>query len=145
GRRRLLAVGRLHPVKGFDQLIEAFDSIAHFFPDWDLVILGEGPERTALEEQIHRTGLGERITLPGRVGNIGQWYDASDIYVLSSRTESLSNTLLEAMASGLAVVACDCETGPREIIRDTIDGALVQPAGDPEALAAYLSDLMAHE
>lgn len=144
GRLRLLAVGRLHPVKGFDVLLEAFASIAALFPDWDLVILGEGTQRSALEEQIEQSGLAERVSLPGRIGNIGQWYAQSDLYVLSSRVEGLSNTLLEAMASGLPCVAFDCETGPREIIRNGIDGALVQPVEDAEAMAAWLSNLMAH-
>src|SRR3546814_12865908 len=68
----------------------------------------------------------------------------SDLYVLISRVDGLSNTLLEAMASGLAPVAFDCETGPREIVRNGIDGVLVSPAADSEALAAHLSDMMAH-
>lgn len=144
GRLRLLAVGRLHPVKGFDVLLQAFAAIAELFPDWDLVILGEGEQRAVLEEQVEQTGLSTRVSLPGRVGNIGQWYAQSDLYVLSSRVEGLSNTLLEAMASGLPCVAFDCETGPREIIRDGIDGVLVRPAEDPDALAAWLSNLMAH-
>lgn len=144
GRHRLLAAGRLHPVKGFDHLINAFASIADRFPNWDLVILGEGDSRDALQNQVDALGLTERITLPGRVGNIGQWYRASDLYVLSSRMEGLSNTLLEAMAAGLTAVAVDCDTGPRAIIRDGIDGVLVRPADDDDALAAHLSDLMAH-
>jgi len=144
GRFRLLAVGRLHPVKGFDVLIHAFSLLAKYFPAWDLVIAGEGGERDALQAQIDALSLGDRITLVGRVGNIRDWYEQSDLYVLSSRTEGLSNTLLEAMASGLPAVAFDCETGPREIIRPDLDGVLVAPVEDPEALAAYLSDLMAH-
>ncbi|HLR78834.1 MAG TPA: glycosyltransferase family 4 protein [Burkholderiaceae bacterium] len=144
GRCRLLAVGRLHPVKGFDRLIAAFSMIADRFPDWDLVILGEGDSRQDLERQVRDLHLDERVSLPGRVGNISRWYETSDLYVLSSRMEGLSNTLLEAMASGLAAVAVDCDTGPREIIRDGIDGVLVNPADDEEALAAYMSDLMAH-
>lgn len=144
GRLRLLAVGRLHPVKGFDVLVEAFASIAELFPEWDLVILGEGAQRRVLEDQIEQSGLAGRVSLPGRVGNVGQWYEQSDLYVLSSRAEGLSNTLLEAMASGLPCVAFDCETGPREVIRDGIDGVLVRPAEDAEAMAAWLSNLMAH-
>ncbi|MBV6272883.1 glycosyltransferase family 4 protein [Alcaligenaceae bacterium CGII-47] len=144
GRLRLLAVGRLHPIKGFDVLLQAFAAIAALFPEWDLVILGEGEQRATLEAQIQTSGLCDRVSLPGRVGNIGQWYEQSDLYVLSSRVEGLSNTLLEAMASGLPCVAFDCETGPREIIREGIDGVLVRPAEDPEALAAWLSNLMAH-
>ncbi len=144
GRYRLLAVGRLHPVKGFDRLITAFASIAERFPRWDMTILGEGPEREALEEQAREAGLEARIQFSGRVGNIGDWYQASDLYALSSRAEGLSNTLLEAMASGLAAVAVDCDTGPREIIRHEVDGVLVNPPDDIDALAAHLSDLMAH-
>lgn len=142
-RFRLLAVGRLHPVKGFDLLIQAFAMVANYFPDWDLAIVGEGDERESLQKQINEADLSKRITLVGRVGNMDDWYQASDLYVLSSRAEGLSNTLLEAMASGLPVVAMDCDTGPREIIRDNIDGVLVNPPEDPDALAAHLSDLMA--
>ena len=146
GRHRLLAVGRLHPVKGFDLLIRAFQSIADYFPDWDLVILGEGESRDELQRQIDAAGLDARISMPGRAGNIGEWYEQSDLYVLSSRIEGLSNSLLESMASGLTPVAFDCETGPREIVRNGIDGVLVNPPEDDEALAAYLSDMMArHE
>jgi glycosyltransferase involved in cell wall biosynthesis len=144
-RRRLLAVGRLHPHKGFDLLVRAFEMVAHYFPDWDLVILGDGDGREELQNQINEAGLASRISLPGRVGNIGDWYTQSDLYVLSSRVEGLSNTLIEAMASGLAPVAFDCETGPREIVRNGIDGVLVNPSEDVEALAAHLSDMMARE
>ena len=139
---RLLAVGRLHPVKGFDLLIQAFANLANYFPDWSLVILGEGDERAALQKQINDAELGHRIKLVGRVGNMVDWYQSADLYVLSSRAEGLSNTLLEAMASGLPVVAVDCDTGPREIIRDNIDGILVNPPNNADALAAHLSDLM---
>ena len=142
-RLQLLAVGRLQPVKGFDLLITAFATVASYFPDWDLYIAGEGEERAALQAQIDQAELSHRIHLVGRVGNISDWYQAADMYVLSSRTEGFSNTLLEAMAAGLPVVAFDCDTGPREIIRNNIDGILVHPPENAEALAAHLSDLMA--
>src|SRR5690606_5734681 len=111
---------------------------------WDLVILGEGELRDSLQQQIDDAGLADRISMPGRVGNVADWYVQADLYALSSRVEGLSNTLLEAMASGLAPVAFDCETGPREIVRHGIDGVLVTPVEDAAALAAPLSDLMAH-
>src|SRR5690606_4177071 len=91
---------------------------------------------------IEESGLQERVSMPGRVGNLSEWYGQSDLYVLSSRVEGLSNTLIEAMAAGRPVVAFDCETGPREIIRNGIDGLLVTPAEDDEALAAHLAHLM---
>jgi len=143
GRRRLLAVGRLHPVKGFDGLLRAFAQLAAPFPDWDLTILGEGEQRAGLESLRDELGLGDRVSLPGRVGNMAAWYAASDLYVLSSQAEGLSNTLIEAMASGLPCVATDCDTGPREIIREGLDGVLVRPIDDPDALAARLAALMA--
>ena len=142
GHRRLLAVGRLHPDKGFDLLIQAYARVAEAHPDWDLVILGEGGERARLQAQIDAAGLGARVALPGRVGNVGDWYGSADLYVLSSRFEGLSNTLLESLASGLAAVCFDCDTGPREVVRDGIDGVLVRPNGDVPALAAALAGLM---
>lgn len=142
GRRRLLAVGRLHPDKGFDLLVQAYAHIADAHPDWDLIILGEGSERQRLQAQIDTAGLPHRISMPGRVGNVGEWYANADIYVLSSRFEGLSNTLLESLASGLAAVCFDCDTGPREVVREGTDGVLVRPNGDIQAMATALSTLM---
>src|SRR5690606_5095887 len=125
GRYRVLAVGRLHPHKGFDILIRAFQEIAAHFPEWDLIILGEGDSRADLQGQIDAAGLGERISMPGRVGNVTHWDMQSDLYVLSSRLEGLAKTLLDAMASRPAAVALDCETAPREVVRKGSDGGLV--------------------
>lgn len=140
-RRLLLAVGRLDRVKGFDMLISAFSRIAHDHPCWDLVILGEGPLRGVLEAQILNLGLTERVLLPGRAGNVGDWYDRADLYVLSSRFEGFPNTLVEAMASGLPAVSFDCDTGPRDIVRHGLDGLLVSPE-DLSGLATALGRLM---
>lgn len=142
GRRRLLAVGRLHRDKGFDLLIQAYVRIAHQHPQWDLIILGEGTEREALQAQVDEAGLQDRVAMPGRVGNVGDWYESADLYVLSSRFEGLSNTLLESLASGLTAVCFDCDTGPREVVRDGTDGVLVRPNGDVAAMAQALSSLM---
>ncbi|WP_251862921.1 glycosyltransferase family 4 protein [Achromobacter sp. Marseille-Q4962] len=141
-RKRLLAVGRLHPDKGFDLLIDAYARLAPSHPDWDLVILGEGDERAALQARIAQAGLEARVSMPGRAGNVGDWYRSADLYVLTSRFEGLSNTLLESMASGLAAVAFDCDTGPREIIRPGVDGVLVRPNGDVPALCQALDAIM---
>ena len=141
-RGRLLAVGRLVEQKGFDILIDVFARLCRDLPDWQLVILGEGPEREALETKVAAAGLAERILLPGRAGNVGEWYAASSLYVMSSRFEGFPNTLAEAMAYGLPAVSFDCDTGPRDIIRHEVDGLLV-PAGDAAALEAALRRLIA--
>lgn len=144
-RKRLLAVGRLHADKGFDLLIQAYAQLAASHPGWDLVILGEGDERPALEAQVREAGLASRIFMPGRAGNVGDWYESADLYVLTSRFEGLSNTLLESMASGLAAVSFDCDTGPREIIREGVDGVLVRPNGDVPALCKALDAVMRND
>jgi len=126
-RQVLLAVGRLGTEKGFYNLLDAFASLAGRFPQWDLVILGEGEERGGLEAQRHALGLDGRVYLPGRVGNVGDWYHRADLYVMSSRFEGFPNTLLEALAHGLPVVSMDCDTGPKDIIRHGTDGLLIDP------------------
>ena len=142
GMRMLLAVGRLSEEKCFDLLIATFQRLAEEFPDWMLVILGEGPDRAALEQQVQSTGLVDRIRLPGRAGNVGRWYNAADLYVMSSRFEGFPNTLVEALAHGLPAVSFDCDTGPRDIVRHGVDGLLV-PAGDTNALEGALHGMMA--
>jgi glycosyltransferase involved in cell wall biosynthesis len=142
-RRLLLAVGRLGEEKQFDVLIDAYTQLAPRFPDWDLAILGEGAERTALETQVAEVGLKGRVHLPGRVGNVGEWYDRADLYAMSSRFEGFPNTLLEALAHGVPAVSLDCATGPAEMIQDGVNGYLVKPEAGAEGLAARLGQLMA--
>jgi glycosyltransferase involved in cell wall biosynthesis len=144
GRKLLLAVGRLSEQKGFDLMIDAFGQIAAQHADWHLAILGEGPLRTALLAQIRQAGLEDRISLAGRAGNVGDWYQTADLYVMSSRFEGFGNTLAEALAYGVPAVSFDCDTGPRDIIRHEIDGLLV-PNGDVVALAESLNQLMRDE
>jgi glycosyltransferase involved in cell wall biosynthesis len=141
GKYILLAAGRLSEEKGFDLLISAYAQIAKKFPNWVLIILGEGSARSALFEKIQSFGLEENILLPGRAGNIGEWYEASTLYVMSSRYEGFGNTLAEALTHGLPAVSFDCETGPRTILRHEIDGLLV-PAMDTHALRDALKILM---
>lgn len=140
-RKVLLAVGRLNRVKNFAALIDTFAQLAGRHPGWDLVVLGEGPERRALEAALHRRGLTGRVFMPGIAGNVSEWYRRADLYVMTSLSEGFPNTLAEALAHGLAAVSVDCDTGPRDIIRHDIDGLLVAP-GDMRALQRALDRLM---
>ena len=141
-RRLVLAVGRLSQEKQFEQLIAAFEPLAARFPAWDLVIPGEGPERESLERQREDFGLLGRVHLPGRVGNLADWYAQAGVYVMSSRFEGFPNTLAEAMAHGLPAVSFDCDAGPRDIICEGTDGSLVPPEAGATGLAHAVERLI---
>ena len=143
-RKWIVAMGRLTPQKGFDLLIAAFARLADRFPDWSLLIPGEGPELGALRWQISQARLSNRIRLPGWVPNPECLLSRSEFFVLSSRYEGFPNVLLEAMACGLPAVSFDCPSGPAEIVRDGIDGLLV-PAEGVTQLAAAMQRLMEDE
>ncbi|WP_332879722.1 glycosyltransferase family 4 protein [Massilia sp. S19_KUP03_FR1] len=142
GRQILLGVGRLSSEKNFSALVEIFSRLASKYPAWDLVILGDGPLSGALHLQVQAAGLQHRVFLPGRVGNVGDWYGRAALYVMSSHFEGFPNTLVEAMSYGLPAVSFDCDTGPRDIIRHDVDGLLVTPA-DAEGMLLALGKLMA--
>lgn len=138
----IVGMGRLVEQKGFDMLLEAFKTISAKYPEWFLMILGEGPLRRKLERHIETLDLKSRVSLPGPVPDPSSVLRRADLFVLSSRFEGFPNALLEAMAAGLPVVSFDCPSGPRAIIRDGVDGLLVPPE-DVGALASALDRLIA--
>jgi glycosyltransferase involved in cell wall biosynthesis len=141
GPKNVIGMGRLSEQKGFDLLISAFASCAQLHPDWHLTILGEGPKRLELEEQINSLGLSSRIHMPGTQPLPFPILQQADLFVFSSRYEAFGMALAEAMACGLPVISFDCPSGPGDIVRDGIDGVLVPP-GDLERLSQEMSMLM---
>lgn len=140
--KTVLAVGRLTHAKGFDILLRAWEKVSASQPDWRLVIVGEGEERSALEALIRDLGISNSVEMPGLQRNIEEAYRQAALFCLSSRYEGFALTLIEAMAFGLPIVSSDCETGPRELVRNGSNGLLV-PKEDPEALATGLLRLVA--
>ena len=138
----LVAAGRLVQKKGFDVLLDAL-VVVRRERAVRLQILGEGEERRALQQQIARLGLERSVELAGFVDNPFARFARADLFVLPSLAEGMPNVLVEAMACGCAVVATRCPSGPREILRDGRDGALVAP-GDAAALATAILETLAH-
>jgi glycosyltransferase involved in cell wall biosynthesis len=134
----VLAVGRLTRQKGFDSLVEAFSQISELV-DCNVVILGEGEERTALQEQIDRLGLRRRISLKGFVGDPCTYFKGASLFVLSSRWEGFGLVLVEALAYGKRIVSTNCRSGPSEILENGKYGRLV-PEDDVAALAHAIAE-----
>ena len=138
----VLGVGRLTAQKAFSVLIEAFAQVRKSQPA-RLLILGEGEERPMLEALIGQLGLEQDVNLPGFVSNPYPYMARAAVFVLSSRWEGLPTVLVEAMALRTPVIATDCPSGPREILRGGQYGPLV-PVGDPCALALAIQNSLAN-
>jgi glycosyltransferase involved in cell wall biosynthesis len=138
--RVLLCVGRLSKQKGIDMAITALPAIRAEHPDAVLVVLGEGPERTALERLAEELGVAESVFLPGRVGDVAAFYQRSELVIHPVRWEGFGLALLEAMLGGKPVIASAVSSAP-EIVADGKTGELVPP-DDPERLADGVSSLL---
>ena len=125
-RKYVIGTGRLIDLKQFHHLIKAFANISGDIENWDLTIVGEGENMTELKNLASQLGVRDRVIMPGRVGNIADWYLAADIFVMTSETEGFPNALIEAMAHGVAAISYDCLTGPSEIIESGLNGVLVK-------------------
>ncbi|MDA0149398.1 glycosyltransferase family 4 protein [Vibrio sp. LaRot3] len=137
----VLGVGRLCNDKGFDRLIAALYFLNELNDDWVLVLLGEGEDRELLTQLSKKLGIENRVLMLGKSGNISEWYYRSSIYVMSSRNEGFPNSLVEALGHGLPVISFDCQTGPKEIIEQHVNGILV-PNGDIDLLSKSIFELI---
>ncbi len=135
----LLWAGRLDPVKGLDELIDAFARLARERP-CHLVLAGEGAYRPQVQAQIRQSGCAERILMLGARSDVPSLFKSADVFVFPSHTEGLPNALLEAMAAGLPCVAADV-AGCRDIIADRVDGLLTKPR-DAGHLAEVLRQVL---
>lgn len=142
---KVLFVGRLHRQKAIDDLLRAIGELVQkpIGHELELALVGDGPERESLEALSEELGLGSRVRFEGQVEDVGPHLHHADVLVLPSRAEGLSNTLLEAMSTGLPVVASDISAN-RALIEHEVNG-LLYPVGDHEALQEVLEILLGQD
>lgn len=148
GRFRIIGIGRLDHQKGFDILIDSFAKLAAGFPDWDVVIFGEGLDRSILLNQIAVQGLEDRIRLMGISTDVAGEAARSHLMAFPSRYEGFPNALAEAMAVGLPAVALENVSGVEDLIVSGETGILVHRdqekyEGEEPPFTAGLRQLMA--
>ena len=133
-------VGRLSHEKGIDLFLQAAASVLMQLPQTRFIVFGEGPDRPALEQLLHTLKLTDRVSLPGRRDDMPAVYASLDVLVSSSRQEGLPISLLEAMASGLPILATSVGEVP-SLIRHQQTGLLVAP-NDVQALSQAMITLL---
>jgi glycosyltransferase involved in cell wall biosynthesis len=141
--KEVIAVGRYVYQKGFDLLIDAWEIISKKHPDWILKIYGDGDAKEYID-QINQLNIHKSCFLEHAVSNIIDKYTESSIFVLSSRYEGFGMVITEAMACGIPAVSFACPCGPKDIIKDSIDGLLVEN-GNIQELADKICYLIEHE
>lgn len=138
----VLAAGRLTPAKGFSYLLQSWGRLEKEFPEWQLVIAGEGELRQQLEQQVQEQKL-KHIQFLGNVQQeqMKEWYKKASIFAFPSIWEGFGLVLTEAMNYGLPCVSFACKAGPRDILGGSQGGFLVK-TGDEKAFAGRLRELM---
>ena len=137
-----IAVGRYSYQKGLDRLVKAWGKAET--GDWKLKLVGDGETRASLEELIYQLNLGESVELSGIRKDMNEVYRNASLLLLSSRYEGLPVVLLEAQAHGIPIISFDCKCGPKDVIRNGVDGILVRE-GDIDGFADALSLLLADQ
>ena len=142
--KQVLMVARYNDAKGYEYMVEAWQSVHERHPDWILNVYGSGELHDEVVRWIQERGLSGSIILHDPVDNIMDKYLESSIFVMSSRYEAFPMVLLEAMACGVPCVSFDCPYGPRNIIRNGEDGILVDYLNS-QALADSICQLIENE
>lgn len=149
-KKYLICAGRCIKIKRFDVIIRSLPFLAE---DIDLIILGDGEEQSKLIELSKKLNLAERVHFLGNVENPFNFFEKSNVFILSSETEGFPMVLIEAMACGLPIISTDCISGPREILDaegsklgdkryEITDFGILTKIGDPECLAEAITLLI---
>lgn len=140
----ILSAGRFETEKGYDLLIQAIKMIPDELAGWEVHLYGQGNEKERLEQLISQNNLAHIIKLFPPTQNLHRVMNEAQLFVLPSRFEGFGMVIIEAMASGLPVIAFDCPVGPRNIIQNGINGILVEE-NNINQLATHLKDMISNE
>ncbi len=139
--KKVLSVGHFNEAKRRDLLIYAWSKVARRYPDWELIIVGDGPEKENCIDLINTLGLNDSIKIEPPTKNIVDYYSNASVFVLSSEFETLPLVLIEARVCGLPCVSFDIVSGPNEIINNERDGFLV-PFPNTDLMAEKICTLI---
>lgn len=137
----IIMVGRFDYHKGQDRILEIWKDLAPQNPEWKLVLVGGGDYQTIIRKMIYEYHIEKQTEIVSNVNNISDYYIRSSIFALTSRTESFGMVILEAMSYRLPCIVYDCENGPRDIIKNGVNGYLI-PDGNSEVFKSKLQILI---
>ncbi len=143
--KTIITLGRLAPQKNQRIMIEAFAKVANEYPDYKMIIYGEGPLREELEYLTMALGLENRVSFPGFVSDIVEIMQHASLFVMTSDHEGMPNALQEAMAMRIPCISTDCGGGgARELIQDGVNGILIK-RNDLEGLVKSLHSVLSDD
>lgn len=140
----ILSVGMLSPIKGFSRVVSVAEKILLKHSEWRWIICGEGPEREHLQSLITSAHLDSQVFLLGKISDMDNYYQNASMFVMTSEMEGLPMVLLEAKSWGLPLISFDIMTGPNEVIKNDINGYLVEPY-DIDKMAECIELLIENE
>lgn len=141
-KKVIVSVGRLDIQKNHQMMLKAFYSISKEFPEYKLIIYGEGSQRQRLEELIASLNLQKQVSLPGIVHNVTSEIKDASLFVFSSDFEGMPNALIEALAMGLPCVSTDCPCGGPAALINNGENGILTPVGDVEKFAKAMEYLL---
>lgn len=138
-KKEIVTAGRLIPQKNHEMLIRTFAKISSSFPEYRLVIYGEGLLKDFLRELCRDLGVEQKVSFPGSVNDVHKRIIDSELFVLSSNFEGMPNALMEAMAMGITCISTDCPCGgPKDLVENGENGVLI-PVGNVDACAKAIA------
>ena len=139
--KTIVTVGRIDENKNHKLIIDSFASIKDEYPDYKLLIYGDGPDRVKLTSYVSDKGLSDKILFEGSVPDVADRIERAGMFVLASDMEGMPNALIEAMSLGLPCITTDCMYDTSELIQDDINGIVV-PKGDIASMTRAMKKLI---